>query len=283
MSTPEPVDERRLVSARLLTELVSATLDPGYQAAARRRAGRPRPRYETALAAFGCLLLGFVAVVGYVHTHRAAPEGAVVHTRLVQRVRQAERDGTTLQATLSTLARKLAASRNAALPQSGALARQLARQQLAAGAVAVRGPGLVVTLTDAPTTPRSAAPRAGTVPIGSGSILTDRDVRSVADELWHDGAEAIAVNGVRLTPTSAIRFAGQAVLVDLQPVTSPYTISAIGDADRLATSFAQSAVASRYLTLRGADGIGFRFADRTSIRLPAGSPASPRYARTASR
>ena len=57
-------------------------------------------------------------------------------------------------------------------------------------------------------------------------------MRSVVNELWSDGAEAIAVNGIRLTPTSAIRFAGDAVLVDFQPITSPYRIDAIGDADR---------------------------------------------------
>ena len=90
-------------------------------------------------------------------------------------------------------------------------------------------------------------------------------MRSVVNELWRDGAEAIAVNGMRLTPTSAIRFAGDAVLVDFQPIASPYTIEAIGDGRRLATAFAASAVASRYQTLAGVDGIGFAF-DREQRR-----------------
>ena len=77
-------------------------------------------------------------------------------------------------------------------------------------------------------------------------------MRSVVNELWHDGAEAISVNDVRLTPTTAIRFAGEAVLVDFQPITSPYTIRAIGDRHVLETGFVDSAVASRYQTLAGA-------------------------------
>ena len=45
------------------------------------------------------------------------------------------------------------------------------------------------------------------------------------------GAEAIAINGQRLTATSTIRAAGSAILVDFRPVTSPYEVSAIGPDD----------------------------------------------------
>jgi uncharacterized protein YlxW (UPF0749 family) len=137
----------------------------------------------------------------------------------------------------------------------------------------------VVTLSD-PSAP-TAGPtpgRGGTTPIGATNILTDRDVRSVVNELWHDGAEAISVDDVRLTPTSAIRFAGEAVLVDFQPITSPYHIAAIGNADLLATNFAQSSVASRYQTLTGVEGIGFSFSDASDLTLPASAPVRVRYA-----
>ena len=98
-----------------------------------------------------------------------------------------------------------------------------------------------------PPTPTTVATtgRAGTTPIASAAALTDLDVRAVVNELWHDGALAVAVNGIRLTPTSTIRFAGLAVLVDFQPVTAPYTVTAIGDPDALITGFTDSAVADR--------------------------------------
>jgi uncharacterized protein YlxW (UPF0749 family) len=138
---------------------------------------------------------------------------------------------------------------------------------------------MTVTLRE-PTKKKSGptAGRGGTTSIGATNILTDRDVRSVVNELWRDGAEAIAVNDVRLTPTSAIRFAGQAVLVDYQPITSPYRITAIGDEDALSTNFAQSTAASRYQTLVGVDGIGFSFKESGHLKLPASASVTLRYA-----
>jgi uncharacterized protein YlxW (UPF0749 family) len=103
----------------------------------------------------------------------------------------------------------------------------------------------------------------------------------VVNELWHDGAEAISVNDVRLTPTTAIRFAGQAVLVDFRPVTSPYTIRAIGDRNALDTAFVDSPVSSRYQTLAGARGVAFSFDQADHLELAASAAVSPQYARPA--
>lgn len=281
MTSLRPPDDQRLVSARLLIELVNNTLDPGYAAASRKRAkDAPRPWWEQAAVAIGCLLAGFVLVVGYVHMHRSAPEESKVHDSLVSRVRKAQNHADQLNAEVDRLQRQLSEAEQQALPQSGSPAEQVQRAQLAAGQIAVRGPGVTVTLRDPPTpTASPSGGRGGTTPIQATNILTDRDVRSVVNELWHDGAEAISVNNVRLTPTSAIRFAGQAVLVDFQPVTSPYRIRAVGSSDTLSTNFAQSTVASRYQTLKSVDHIGFSFAESAHLDLPASAPVTLRYAR----
>lgn len=266
---------------QLLAELVADPRDRGYELAAARRGGRPSHRwYDTPAVALGCLLAGFVLAVAYVHTHRSAPEAAKVRQSLIDRVHSAQAQADALAATARSLDSQLNAARTSALPAGGgALAQQLRREQLLAGQLAVTGPGLQIVLSEPPAPTATAQPgRAGSQPIGATNILTDRDVRSVVNELWADGAEAIAVNGVRLTPTSAIRFAGDAVLVDFQPVVSPYTIDAIGPADQLDTSFAASAVASRYQTLAGAVGIGFGFAEQQSMSLPASPAVAPRYA-----
>jgi uncharacterized protein YlxW (UPF0749 family) len=278
-------DARSLVSARLLVELVGSPLDPGYAAAAKRRdPGTVSHWYDRVAVAVGCLLVGFLLVVAYVHAHRSAPAAARVHDSLVSRVRSAQHTADALSARLDAVERQLASLRAGALPDSGALAQQLAGAELAVGLLAVDGPGMTVTLSEPATAPASPTPgRGGSTPIEATNILTDRDVRSVVNELWHDGAEAVAVNGVRLTPTSAIRFAGQAVLVDFQPITSPYRISAIGDANQLVTDFAQSEVASRYQTLKGVDGIGFSFDESQHVAMPAGAPLTPRYARVATK
>jgi uncharacterized protein YlxW (UPF0749 family) len=277
----EQPDERNLVSARLLVDLVSNTLDPGYAAAANQRRA---PRwYDQPAVALGCLLIGFTLVVAYVHTHRGEPAAIRVHDDLVARVQTAQRVADQLAGQVNAAERRLTQEQDRALPASG-LARDLDRSRLVAGEVEVHGPGLTVTLREPPAANPSAAPGPGAGDsTDATNILGDRDVRSVVNELWHDGAEAIAVNGVRLTPTSSIRVAGQTVLVDFQPIGAPYAIAAIGPADTLATNFAQSAVASRYQTLKSADHIGFEFTESDALSMPASAPVTPRYAQAGRR
>ena len=279
MATPERPEPVK-VTTQHLVDLVMNPRDPGYEsAAARRGPDRPPRWYDRPLVALGCAAIGFVLVIAYVHTHRGAPQAAKVHDSLVARVRAAQHADDQLAGTAQHLSAQLSALRGAALPSSGALASLLNRSELAAGQVAVTGPGVEVVLGEPPApSPSTPAGRAGTVPVTATHILTDRDVRSVVNELWADGAEAISVNGIRLTPTSAIRFAGQAVLVDFAPISSPYTIRAIGNKDSLVTAFAVSAVASRYQTLISAEGIGFHFGESAKLSLPASAATTPRYA-----
>ena len=273
-------DKSQPDAVRLLVDLVNDHLDPGYAAAAERRGPDPEQRwYDNVAVIIGCALVGFVLIVAYITTHRGAPEAAKVHDRLVDRVRSAQDTANDLSNRVNELQGRLDRAQAQVLSPTGDLAKSLDLARLQAGLTAVSGPGVVVTLRE-PSGPSSTptAGRGGTTGIGSTNILTDRDVRSVVNELWHDGAEAISVNDVRLTPTSAIRFAGEAVLVDFQPITSPYHVAAIGDADLLATNFAQSAVASRYQTLTGVEGIGFSFADESNLSLPASQQVRVRYA-----
>jgi uncharacterized protein YlxW (UPF0749 family) len=277
-----PPGARPSGSARLLAELVTNHLDPGYAAAAQRRGpDAPRRRYDQPAVAAGCLLIGFLLVVAYVHTHRGAPEAATVHDGLVKQVRAAQSAVGEFENRANALQRQLSNAQARALPNSAPLAKDLDLARLEAGLVAVSGPGVTVTLREPPTAPASpSVGRGGTGSLASTNILTDRDVRSVVNELWRDGAEAISVNDVRLTPTSAIRFAGEAVVVgdNYEPVTSPYEIRALGNADSLSTNFADSAVASRYQTLSGVEHIGFSFADSDHLTLPASAPVRVRYA-----
>lgn len=281
--TAPPAGDRQPapLTTQLLIDLTTKPLDPGYADAAERRAGAPAPwrwPHKSAVA-LGCALVGFVLAVSYVHTHRSAPQAAKVHNQLVSRVRAEQHTVSSLAASAQRLSSDVNKVRDQAL--GSAALGDLDRTQLLAGQTAVTGPGVEVVLTE-PDRPKSSATggRGGTGSLAQTNILTDRDVRSVVNELWHDGAEAIAVNNIRLTPTSAIRFAGEAVLVDYLPITSPYTVRAIGDAGDLVTSFAQSDVASRYHTLVSADGIGFTFDEKKNLTLPAGTSVTPRFART---
>jgi len=267
-----------------LIDLVLDPQDPAYRQAyeGRRTQGDPPRWYDRPATVLGALLIGFTIAVAYVHTHRSAPQTQKVHADLVTRVRDAQQQADDLQQRVADLGNRISSARDEALVGDSTLTRQLRAQLVAAGELAVHGPGLQVTLRDAPVPDADdglgEAQRAGSTPIAATHQLTDRDVRSVVNELWADGAEAVAVNGIRLTPTSAIRFAGQVVLVDFEPIASPYVISAVGDEAGLATGFASSAVASRYTTQASANGIGFSFAEHKDLALPAAAPISLRYA-----
>jgi uncharacterized protein YlxW (UPF0749 family) len=278
MSTPAPRG-RSSLKTQALVDLVMNPRDPGYEAAAERRGGASaRHWYDRPAVAVGSTIIGFVLVIAYIHTHRGAPDAAKVHDGLVKRVHAAERQDSALASTVQKLNAQLDKVRDSAL-SAGGLGAQLNSTQVQAGQVAVKGPGLQVVLSEpAAPTPTGGPGRVGTVPIGATNIHTDRDVRSVVIELWTDGAVALSVNDIRLTPTSAIRFAGEAVLVDFQPITSPYTVRAIGDPDGLATTFASSDVASRYQTLSSAEGIGFHFSESKNLKLPANTSELPRFA-----
>jgi uncharacterized protein YlxW (UPF0749 family) len=278
------VTASRKVTTQQLVDLVLDPRDPGYEAAAERHGGKPPKRwYDEPLVAAGALAVGLVLAISWVHTNRGAPQEAKAHDQLVSQVRTAETTAGDLTRTETALTNQLNAIRSAALSGSSQLVRTIERRQLLAGVAAAKGPGLEVTLAE-PTVssaPTDAAGRATRGPMTTSHILIDRDVRSVVNQLWSDGAEAIAVNGIRLTPTSAIRFAGDAVLVDFQPIASPYVIDAIGSPDGLITGFAASDVASRYQTMASARGIGFDFEQKDELTLP-GSPGSAlRYARVA--
>ena len=70
-------------------------------------------------------------------------------------------------------------------------------------------------------------------PDGSESdyLVGSRDIRTVVEELWLAGAEAIAVNGERITPTTAIIDIGTSVLVNSAYLAPPYQVTAIGPPD----------------------------------------------------
>lgn len=131
----------------------------------------------------------------------------------------------------------------------------LEEARLAAGLIALRGPGLAFKLED-----------------GGGGVdarVTARDVRVLVEELWLAGAEGIAVNGERLVGASAIIDIGGSTLVNSAYLAPPYTVTAIGPAD-LYGRLERSASFVEFVTgrIRGA-GIGLSVAQPGSVDLPA--------------
>jgi uncharacterized protein YlxW (UPF0749 family) len=179
-----------------------------------------------------------------------------------------------LSDSLDRLRRQVNRTRDEALQATAVGQRaldQLAAAEQSAAAVPVTGPGLLVTLAD-------AEPDADSDPVGGepetdpNGLVRDGDLQLVVNALWAAGAEAISINGERLGPTSAIRFAGEAVLVDFKPVTNPYEVSAIGDPDTLRDNFLASPEVGALAVISESYGLRFEFAKENDLSLPAAIP-----------
>lgn len=97
----------------------------------------------------------------------------------------------------------------------------------ATGIMEARGPGLRVTLDD--------APRDLEVPglDPNALIVHQQDLQAFVNALWAGGAEAVTLQGQRLVSTTGIKCVGNTVVLDGVPYTPPYVIEAIGDVPSL--------------------------------------------------
>lgn len=267
---------QRAYGPDLLTELFRHPLDPGYLAAARRRAaGRPsawqRVRRRS-LSAVALLVVGFLLAVAYLQTVAEEPERTKVRAALAEQIMRREAETDELARQADRLREEVARQRDAAL--SGSHAARLRELEAATGLARVRGDGVVVRVSDAPSETDVVTGAGGT---NLGRVL-DRDLQHIANALWSAGAEAIAINGQRLTSTSTIRLAGSAILVDFRPVTGPYEVSAVGP-DRMRERFQDSPTARLLRRLASEHGMGFGVRSVDDLTLPAAGEPQLRYAR----
>ena len=265
----------------LLVDLSASSLDPGYAAAAARRAGAAgdqAPGRRHGALAVGVLLATLLIVIAGVQAHVRAPASARTRAGLVASVASETKAVNALAAQVDQLRAAVAKLRDSALAGSAAgtaLAARVRAEELASGAVAVSGPGLRVTLNDAPASGASTRNR-----------VLDRDLQAAVNALWAAGAEAMAINGERLTAQSAIRQAGDAILVDFSPLAPPYVIEAIGDPVPVETAFASSRAASRLRSYTQLYGLRFGYSRQSTLRLAAAAGETLHFARpipTASR
>ncbi|HVQ87105.1 MAG TPA: DUF881 domain-containing protein [Actinomycetes bacterium] len=108
--------------------------------------------------------------------------------------------------------------------QAGA-ARAAARDRLEtlgilAGTVPAEGPGVTLTVAD---------------PLGE---IMAADLLDAVQELRDAGAEAIQIDDIRVVGSTSFIDSPDGVVIDGQVVSSPYTISAIGDSATLASALA---------------------------------------------
>lgn len=281
---------RHSLGASLLDAVLAETLDPAYAEAAAARAkraaggsvgrlGRPVWRHRT-LVALTMAITGLLLAVTYDQAAATAQGREQIRARLIADIEQesAVSDGLTDQ--LAQLRVEVSRSQQGLLEASAVgqdALDELTGAEEGAAAVPVTGPGLLVTLAN-------ADPKADADPVGGATQenlpgrVQDGDLQLVVNALWAAGAEAVSINGLRLGPTTAIRFAGEAVLVDFRPVTNPYEVSAIGDPDPLQRGFLRGPGVEALAEVSAMFDLRFEFVRKDELSLPAASTPEIRSA-----
>jgi uncharacterized protein YlxW (UPF0749 family) len=135
------------------------------------------------------------------------------------------------------------------------LQRRLDDLRILAGVVAAEGEGVVITVDDP-----------------AGSVTQDLLVDTI-QELRDAGAEAIAVNGIRLVASSAFAVRNERLLLDGQPITPPYRISAVGPAETIAQAL--RIPGGSVATLQAAPGVVTTLETRAQLIVPPRAEAVP--------
>jgi uncharacterized protein YlxW (UPF0749 family) len=259
------------VTEPLLALITQRSLDADYEHVARRRAAgegpaaRQVPRHTAAavLVAFGLLV-----TVAAVQTSRNATVDQSSRAGLIAQINLRRDAVANLQRELShEQTRQLSLQQTLTgldTAQQAAHSR-LQRLDVRTGFGAVRGPGIQVTVASAPNSDAS-------------QIVRDSDLALLTDALWASGAEAISVNGQRLTVLSAFRNVGIGILVNSEPVNPPYVFNVIGNPDTLPANLLSSPAGGRWYALK--DSLGFRFEVKNAgtMTLPAAPPVALRSA-----
>jgi uncharacterized protein YlxW (UPF0749 family) len=130
----------------------------------------------------------------------------------------------------------------------------------------LKGPGVVVSLDDAP---RRAD---GALPTGAGPddvVVHQQDVQAVVNALWAGGADAMTIMGQRVVATSAVRCVGNTLLLQGRTYSPPFVIAAIGNPAALQRALSNEPGVSLFRQYVDAYHLGYRVETRNEVTVPA--------------
>jgi uncharacterized protein YlxW (UPF0749 family) len=272
-TTPRPARPEQ--TTPLLALITQRSLDADYEhVAARKRAAGEDPsvrRVPRRTAALVLLAFGLLVTVAAVQTSRNASVDQASRSSLIDQVNLrrkavAAQQRRLAQAQAEALALQRAVTRGTT--ESQATRARLTRIQARSGFASVTGPGIQATVASAPGS-------------DANQLVRDSDLALLTDALWGAGAEAISVNGERLTVLSSFRNVGTGILVNSHPVTPPYVFDVVGDPATLPANLLSSPMGGRWYALKDSLGFSFDVRDAGSLTLPAAPPPRLRSARTA--
>ncbi|BCR81066.1 DUF881 domain-containing protein [Arachnia rubra] len=246
-------------SMSLLSDIASEAMDPEYLTTV-------APRRNSRARFLALFLVAALLSVAMASTTRSRNEVADERNDLLSRIAAERQRRDELTARVGELG-----SENGRLRQESvadpSLRAELQRLETVTGAVAVSGPGIQIQVNDAEKA------------VNGRGVIYDSDLTRLVNGLWQSGAEAMAINGQRITTLTPIRSAGSAITVDYVSLNPPYSVDAIGDPTRMQTRFAQTPAAAWWQHLHDNYGISYELKQPgDDLQLPADPAISLRYA-----
>jgi uncharacterized protein YlxW (UPF0749 family) len=184
------------------------------------------------------------------------------------------------QEQLALLQQQVQALTDQAASRNSEVAAALAEGQqgmVSAGATGIGGPGISVTLDDAPPQAGGGLPSGATA---DDLVIHQSDVQGVVNALWAAGADGVAIMGQRLIGTSAVICVGNTLLLHGRKYSPPFIVTAVGSATQMRQQL--SASYEVQLLKRAVDdyGLTYEVADQRQVSLPAyDGPLVMQYAR----
>lgn len=234
------------VTRPLLARITESSLDQDYEAAAARRAGSG-PQRPTRTIALAFVVFGLLVGISVMQTTRQADSASAGRAALLTQIAQGRGELADQQAKLDVLRgeiNQLSAELGQVAAAEGIAAGRAKRLGAVTGFSAVRGPGLLLTVTDG----RGDDP---------STLVRSRDLATLLDALWNAGAEAVTINDQRITTTTSLHDSGSSVGVGTVTLSSPYRVRAIGDPRTLSARLQESTHGLAWTNLVAQLGFGF--------------------------
>jgi uncharacterized protein YlxW (UPF0749 family) len=226
--------------------------------------GRPGPSAVAGFVGFLLMTALLNPLPGRVSVR--APE----QERLASLIRTEQSRSSELRFTADDLRRQVAEIQKARGEASGP-SEALTSMRERMGLVAAEGPGVVVTLDDST---HEESPSGNL----NDLVIHSQDVQAVANGLWAAGAEALAVNGQRVVPTSAVLCVGNTLLINGTVHSPPFRFTALGA--NLQPAFMSDPLVKRFAGDADRFKLGFKVESRERLSVPAYTgTAKARFAR----
>jgi uncharacterized protein YlxW (UPF0749 family) len=236
---------------------------------------RPGDRWAVILvSAITLLAFGVLVVTAGLETQRSEDVRQTGRRALIKQIEGRKADLAELNVRADALSSTIAEITAAYLLTSAEgrnVEDRLLRLSMVGGRTAVTGPGVRVVVDNADEG------------VADGGVVLDRDLQQLVNALWQAGAEAIAINGQRITSLTAIRHAGRAITVNFRSLSRPYVIDAIGNPDTLPATLIETPGGAAWLDLQVLYGLRFEVNSADKLVLPGSGRFELRYAKRGER